>query len=127
MAGPLHDLMQLSGKADVRINCRDCHHLTTVTIGKVLQLFRRRQWRTDWREAHTRFRCSQCDSKRIGIEPDFYEYELRRQRERKAGALQAVPAVLKPGLRPPPPGVSVEEWNGASERERKRLVDRARS
>ena len=127
MAGLLHDLMQLSGKVDVRIKCRDCHHLTIVVIGKILQLFRRLQWLTGWREANTRFRCSQCGSKRVSIEPDFCEYELRRQREKKAGALQAVPAALKLGLRPPPPGVSVEEWNIASERERKRLVDRARS
>ena len=126
MAGPLHDLLQLLGKADVAIACRDCRHSQTVAAGRIVKLFGERRWSTDWRAAHVRFRCSACGSKTVTLSPDFYSYSLRHQRERP-GHLAAVPPALRPGLRPPPPGVSIEAWNAATERERKRLVDRARS
>lgn len=127
MAGPLHDLMQLMGKADLRIKCAECRHDVVVAIGRILSLFRRRGWPTGWREAHLRFRCSQCGSKRLTLSPDFYERSVRRQQEKRGGHLTPVAAALRPGLHPPPPGVSIEAWNTASERERKRLVERARS
>ena len=97
-----------------------------IAVGRLIRLFGDRGWSTDWREAHARFRCSRCGSKTVALSPDFYAFSLRRQRDRP-NHLRPVPPALRPGLKPPPPGVSIEEWNAATERERKRLVDRSRS
>ena len=126
MAGPLHDLLQLLQKADVAIACRDCRHSQTIAVGKIVKLFSDRRWSTDWRAAHRRFRCSACASKAVTLSPDFYAFALRQQRDRPRH-LAAVAPSLRPGLRPPPSGISIEAWNAATERERKRMVDRSRS
>ncbi|TRW17723.1 hypothetical protein [Glacieibacterium frigidum] len=126
MAGPVRSLDDLSNKgADLVIACRACGHDRTVAIEQVMAVFFRRRWSTDWSAAHQRFRCRKCGSKDVRLGVDFYGYAVRRQR--RPAALAAVPVTLKPGLHPPPPGVSLSEWNRATERERKRLVDRARS
>ena len=126
MAGPIRDLDDLSRKgADLRITCRDCGHSRSAAIWDVQRIFRNRMWSTDWTQVARRFRCRKCGSKHIAIGADFYGGAVRRQRQ--PAQLKGVPTVLRPGLRPPPPGVSLDEWNAADERERKRLVDRSRS
>ncbi|QYE35140.1 hypothetical protein KZX46_20910 [Polymorphobacter sp. PAMC 29334] len=94
-------------------------------MAKVLRLFRTRGWSDDWYDAPRRFRCGGCGSKNIHLDADFYGAAVRRQRGQPK--LATVPETLRPGLKPPPHGVSVTEWNVATERERKRLVDRSRS
>lgn len=125
MAGPIRDLEDLSRKrADLRISCRDCGHAGSIQIYQALDLFRRNRWSTDWYEVARRFWCRKCGSKRLGVSADFWGAAVRRQNS--PPMLKAVPPSLRPGLRPPPPGVSIETWNAADERERKRLVERAR-
>ena len=75
--------------------------------------------------AHNRFRCRKCGSKDARLDADFYGHALRRQS--RPASLAVVPETLKPGLHPPPPGVRLAEWNRATERERKKLAERARS
>lgn len=126
MAGPVRSLEDLSGKgADLVVACCACGHDRTVAIEQVMLIFRRRQWQTDWRLAHARFRCRNCGSKDVRLDADFYGFALRRQR--RPATLTAVPETLRPGLHPPPPGVALSVWNRASERERRRLVERSRS
>lgn len=121
MAGPLHDLTQLTGKADLGVACRDCRHGETIDIDRIVRRFVARTWSTGWRAAHARFRCSVCGSKAVVLTPNFHSWGQRHPIERRPPA-----ATLRPGLRPPPPGVSIAAWNAADERERKRLVDRSR-
>ena len=126
MAGPVRSLEDLSIKgADLVIACRVCGHDRTVAIEQVMTIFRRRVWQTEWDQAHRRFRCRKCGSKDVRLDVDFYGYALRRQR--RPAVLEVVPETLKPGLHPPPPGVSLLEWNRATERERRKLAERARS
>lgn len=79
----------------------------------------------DWWPARRRFRCRKSGSKDIKLDADFYGCAVRRQR--RLAVLAAVEETLRPGLRPPPPGVRLAEWNRVTETESKRLVDRARS
>lgn len=126
MAGPVRSLDDLSNKgADLTIACRACGHDRSVAIEQVITIFYRRRWETDWRLAHARFRCRRCGSKHVRLGVDFYGYALRRQR--RPASLAVVPETLKPGLHPPSPGVLISEWNRATERERKKLTERARS
>jgi hypothetical protein len=125
MVGPVRSLDDLSNKgADLIVACRACGHDRSVAIEQVMSIFRRRGWQTDWRVAHGRFRCRKCGSKDVRLDADFYGHALRRQR--RPASLSAVPETLKPGLHPPPPGVPLSEWNRATERERKKLAERAR-
>ncbi|MGI4879262.1 MAG: hypothetical protein ACRYG4_17440 [Janthinobacterium lividum] len=126
MAGVVRWLEDLSGKgADLLIQCRGCGHDRTVPISHALEIFGRRRWSTDWWAAHRRFRCRKCGSKHITLDADFYGHAVRQQR--RPAVLAAVEETLRPGLRPPPPGVALAYWNRATEAERKKLVDRARS
>lgn len=126
MAGVVRWLEDLSRKnAHLFILCQACGHNRTVPIGHALDIFSRRRWSTDWWGAHRRFRCRKCGSKEIKLDADFYGHAVRRQR--RPPVLTAVKETLRPGLRPPPPDVPLAEWNRASEAERKKLVDRARS
>jgi len=126
MAGPVRDLDDLSRKrADLRVACRDCGHARSLAIADVQRVFRHRMWSTEWGQIARRFRCRKCGSKHVAIGADFYGGAVRHQRQ--PAPLKAVPTTLRPGLRPPPPGVSIAEWNAADERERRRLVDRLRS
>ena len=126
IAGVVRWLEDLSRKgADLAIQCRACGHDRTVAIGHALDIFCRRRWSTDWWDAHRRFRCRKCGSKDVKLDADLYGHALRRQRT--PAKLAVVEERLRPGLRPPPPGVALSEWNRATEVERKRLVDRARS
>ena len=125
MAGVVRWLEDLSRKrADLFIQCRSCGHGRTVAIGHALDIFSRRRWSTDWWEAHRRFRCRKCGSKNVKLDADFFGHAVRRQRA--PAALSVVKETLRPGLRPPPPGVSLTEWNRATERERKKVAERAR-
>ncbi|QXQ07429.1 hypothetical protein KX816_05225 [Sphingosinicellaceae bacterium] len=124
MVGPVRSLDDLSAKgADLLIVCRACGHDRSVAIEQVAAIFHQRRWQTDWRAAHQRFRCRRCGSKDVRLDADFYGQALRKQR--RPASLSAVPDALKPGLRPPPPGVSLPDWNRATERERKKLTDLA--
>ena len=67
----------------------------------------------------------QVRSKDIKLEADFYGHAVRRQR--RPAVLAAVEETLRPGLRPPPPGVPLSQWNRATESERRKLVERAKS
>ena len=126
MAGPLHDLDALERKgADVRISWRDCGQARSVAVWDVQRIFRNRMWWTDWSQVAKRLRYRKCGLKHIGIGADFYGGAMRRQHA--PAQLKAVLTTLRPGLKPPPPGVSIEYWNAADERERKRFVDRLRS
>jgi DNA-directed RNA polymerase subunit RPC12/RpoP len=126
MAGVVRSIEDLSRKgADLLIRCHACGHDRTVPIHQALDIFRRRLWSTDWWAAHRRFRCRKCGSKDIKLDADFYGHAVRRQR--RPAVLAAVEETLRPGLKPPPPSVPLAEWNRATEAERKRLVDRARS
>lgn len=128
MVGPVRSLDDLSAKgADLLIACRACGHDRSVAIEQVMTIFHRRHWPTDWRDAHRRFRCRKCGGKDVRLDADFYGQALRKQR--RPASLEVVPETLRPGLHPPPPGVSLTEWNRATERERKRkrLAERARS
>ena len=125
MARVIQSLSDLIGKrVDLLIICSACDHRRTVDVARVVRLFANRGWSGDWRTAAKRFRCGQCGGKAIKLDADFYGAAVRRQHR---ATLAVVPPALLPGLRPPPPGVSIEDWNSASERERKRLVDRSRS
>ena len=125
MTRPVRSLEDLSNKgADLVVACRACGHDRTIAIEQVMFIFRRRNWQTDWQLAHARFRCRKCGSKDIRLSVDFYGYALRHQR--RPASLALVPETLRPGLHPPPPGVSLSEWNRATERERKKLAERAR-
>lgn len=44
MAVWLQDLLQLLGKADLGLACRDYRHRDTITIGRVIRLFGERRW-----------------------------------------------------------------------------------
>lgn len=101
---------------DLDIQCRACAHDRTVPIGHALDIFGRRRWSTDWGQAHGRFRCRKCGSKNVKLDADFYGHAVRRQR--KPATLAVVEERLRPGLRPPPPGVPLAEWNRATEAER---------
>ena len=128
VAGPVKSLEQLSAKgADLTVRCRACGHDRTVPIEQALAIFRRRGWPTDWERVAVRFRCRTCGGKQAELGVSFYAYALRHQQVRGRPALAAVPEQLRPGLRPPPPGVPIAEWNRASEAERKKMVERARS
>lgn len=108
MAGVVRWLEDLSGKgADLLIQCRGCGHDRTVPIGHALDIFRRHRWSTDWWQARRRFRCRKCGSKDIKLDADFYGHEVRRRR--RLPVLRAVKETLRPGLRPPPPGVALAE------------------
>jgi len=125
MAGPVRSLEALSNTgADLIVACRACGHDRTVAIEQVVTIFQRRHWQTEWRMAHARFRCRKCGSKDVRLDVDFYGHALRKQH--RSASLTLVPETLRPGLHPPPPGVSLSEWNRASERERKKLAERAR-
>ncbi len=125
MAGVVRYISDLERKGvDLFVKCQDCDHSRTISVARVVAMFRARGWSDDWYGAVKRFRCRECGSKNVHLDADFYGHALRRQRRAK---LEAVPETLRPGLRPPPPGISISEWNVATERERKRLVDRSRS
>ena len=126
MAGPIRDLDALARKgADVRLSCRDCGEARSVAVWDGQRVFRDRVWWTDWSQVARHLRCRKCGSKHIGIGADFYGGAMRRQHA--PAQLKAVLTTLRPGLKPTPPGVSIEDWNAADERERKRFVDRLRS
>lgn len=126
VTGPVRSLDKLSSTcADLFVARRACGHDRDIAIEQMLAIFRRRAWNNDWRMAHARFRCGKCGSKDVRLDVDFYCYALRRQR--RPAVLEVVPDTLRPGLHPPPPGVPLSEWNKATERERKKLAERARS
>lgn len=126
MVGLCKSLQELSTKgADLVVICNACGHDRTIAIERATRLFFVRGWSADWDRAHRRFRCRKCGSKDVRLDADFYGYALRHQRQ--APTLVAVAETLRPGLRPPPPGVALADWNRATEAERKKMVDRARS
>lgn len=126
MAGVCKSLLELSAKgADLVVICDACGHDRTVPIGQAVRLFWVRGWSTDWDQAHRRFRCRKCGAKTVRLDADFYGYAVRHQR--RPVSLKAVAESVRPGLRAPPPGISIADWNRATEAERKKMVDRARS
>jgi len=128
MAGAVRSLEQLSAQgADLIVRCRACGHERTVPIEQTLAIFRRRGWPTDRERVADRFRCRTCGAKQVDLGATFYAHALRDQQVRGRPALAAVPEQVRTGLRPPPPGVKIAEWNRASEAQRKKMVERARS
>lgn len=108
MAGVVRCLEDLSGKGADRLSqCCGCGHDRTIPIGQALDIFSRHRWSTDWWQAHRRFRCRKYASKDIKLDVDFYGHAVRSQR--RPPVPTAVKERLRPGLRPPPPGVPLAE------------------
>jgi len=126
MVGLCKSLQELSTKgAGLVVICSVCGHDRTIAIERATRLFFMGGWPSDWDRAHRRFRCRKCGSKDVRLDADFYGYALRHQRQ--APTLVVVEKPLRPGLRPPPPGVAIADWNRATEAGRKKMVERARS
>ncbi len=119
MTGSPKGLDQLARKRfDLRLQCRRCRYDVIVPIGIAIALFQAMGWSMDWALARKRFRCSRCG---------------RTDAVRLGGAVQSAGEGRLPSaspivvLRPPPKGILARDWYMADERERRRLIHRARS
>ena len=117
MTGLIRSLLDLSRKsADLRLSCCDCGHARTVAIGDAMRIITIYGWSTGWHLVARRLRCRRCGSKPIAIAAHSWGAAVRKQRA--PAQLSVAPTTLRPGLKPPPPGVTTEEWNAATDRER---------
>ena len=104
---------------DLTVYCVPCYKRkrrtepVVIPIDVALALFRAMGWKQEWRLAHDRFRCRVCGKKAAAF---GYAHK----------GSEPTPCPVTE-LRPPPKGVRARDWYSASEIERRRLANAARS
>ena len=116
MVGPLpNSLSELIGHGGtVRVKCRRCARVARFSAGELARWFRVIRVRDDWKTIRSKFVCQGCG----GRNPEV-TYELE--------APEPPPAPPAPRTADCPPGIDPQAWATADNRERKRLVRRARN